>query len=831
MGAAPQIVSPPPGQGRNGRLPKTPSRIDARPTNALLKALEERGRSGSYKLKLSDAELQSLAQLVIRDFDDAISAIVDFKQNMVDMQKNWRRTPEAKDFPFEGASNIVVPMTAPSIEQMKARLLKALWGDGELINDITQLDRELQPTDLGDITRWFHWELKEVVGLRRVLDRLLHQLLVFGISLPIPSYEHRTRMLHSVRHFPLGDDPIEYQVDAAAQQILAEPSEWSADKKCEIETDRGDGTFSLTGGGEIRFSITEEDGPMQLTADIWKRETIFDGVKVTLTRLQDLAVIPSAEGVDEIPFFGTRHWVSVQDYRERLADGYYIDYGKEENERIVGMADIKVGDTMQRFEDDQADREEGVDSSDSTAYYPNRRWLEVYRWEGWFVRNKSGQLVQQPGRVLEDAIQIVCWVAKRPQKVIKVSLLEDLNKDGHRSPIKFGFITEPDRFFPMGLAEWLRFSQAELDAIHNQRLDAGVIMNVPFGFYDPASGFQKSILKVKPGELYPVKFVNGQPGVSFPRINWQPTASFQEEVLSDKYAGRQAGLADPSMGQASSKRQSASEFVGLAAAMDLRTERIVEDLLESLRELLYRILGLYQQFGPRTRIYRVAGENGVKLVKRFERDRLQGRLWLQLAGNLARTNEQLQRQMAVDMLGLLLNQLLIQLGMVGPDTIYEAVMAVVKSMHLDIPIHKPDVPPQSDPPQLENRQLFEGFDVKGPTMTENFSEHIQVHLTLAQSEDGKSWPPEAQQRLAEHLRKTMEMQQQAAIMRQMMAIQGVAMAQQMVAQGIRPGQAGGQQAGEGANRGATAKEVRGGQMGGPTAQPTNPLGGVQSAMG
>lgn len=814
--------------GRNGQSSPRSASAAALPS-PLLERLVKRGVDGPYKFVLSKDDADALVQLVIRDFDDSISAINDFKLNMVEMQKNWRRTPEPKDFPFEGAANIVVPMTAPAIEQMKARLLKALWGDGKLISEITQLDRELQSSDLSDANHWFHYELTEVAKLRSVLDGLLHQLLVFGISLPIPTYDHDTRVLHSVRHFPLTDDPIEQQLDGAVSSILSEQSEWCADPVITVTKDHGDGTYELSDDGEISFSVTRDGdrGPDRLSADIWKRETIFDGVRVRLTRLQDLAVIPSAESVDDIPFFGTRYWCSVQKFRERLDDEFYIDNGKSENDRIAGSADIKVGDTMQRHEDDQADREEGTDSSDSTAYYPNRRWLEIYRWEGWFCPNERRELGQQSGRILEPAIQVVAHVAKRAQKLLRVELLEDLNKAAKRSPVKFEFISEPDRFFPMGLAEWLRFSQTEIDVIHNQRLDAGTIMNVPFFFYDPATGFQNDILKVKPGEGYPVKFTNGQPGVLFPRINWQPTASFQEENLSVRYANLQAGLSDPAMGQPTSKRQSASEFVGLSAAMDLRTERIVENLLASLRELLYRILGLYQQFGPRERIFRLAGPDGTVLVKRFERDRLQGRLWLELAGNLQQTNEQLQRQISVDMLQLLLNQIFIQLGIVGPDTIYQAITNVIKAMGGQIDLHKPDVPPTSDSPQLEGRQLFEGFTVKGPSPTENFSEHLTVHMRTDISE----WPPEAVQRMQQHIQSTIQLQQQVQIMRQTMAAQAVSAQSEMAAKGIRPGMAGGQRPREGAGRPATAAEVRGGQQGGPPQAAGNPLGGTPTAVG
>ena len=89
-------------------------------------------------------------------------------------------------------------------------------------------------------------------------------------------------------------------------------------------------------------------------------------------------------------------------------------------------------------------------------------------------------------------------------------------------------------------------------------------------------------------------------------------------------------LNDSAAGSFVSKRQSASEYLGTANAIDLRTEVIVSGFLRSLRKLLYRILGLYQQFAPPSRIFQVGGAEGVKLVKHFETDRLQGKLLLRL---------------------------------------------------------------------------------------------------------------------------------------------------------------------------------------------------------
>ena len=300
-----------------------------------------------------------------------------------------------------------------------------------------------------------------------------------------------------------------------------------------------------------------------------------------------MVVVNSGSTVDDIPFFGMRAFYDAQEYREGLQDKFFIDYGEEENNRIWASADIKIGQYIDREQTRLQDEEEGTDSMNITGYTPRGKYLETYRWEGWWGRvtnpSKDGDDFFNSVNILIPASQYIVHVALRAKKIIRIERSEDHNKDGKRSGIKYDFITEPNRFYSMGLAEWVRHSQAELDAIHNQRLDAGLLTNLPYGFYKPSSGIKPQIIKVEPGKLWPVA---DPQGVNFPKSNWMPTFSFQEEALVKRYAGEQAGLSDPATGQFTSKRTSASEFVGTAAALDLRTEDIVEGIIRSLREEL-----------------------------------------------------------------------------------------------------------------------------------------------------------------------------------------------------------------------------------------------------
>lgn len=786
---------------------------------ALYAALIRRGKNGGPgEIKLSPQEAEALGQWIENDFADSEIVLRPFKTNMLEMMKNWRGTKESKNFPFEGASNIRVPLTSSMVETMKGRIIKAIFG-GEKITEVFKIDEQLDADALAEMNQWFEWELREIVHLKEHFEDVIHNTLITGIGLSVPTYKNETRYLHSKREWEIGNEDVGVVelIEAGKKEIVEQQSEWGKDVPVIIGDEGKPGVYKLNDGGRLVFAICMEDGEMpKLTADIWRRETIFNGVKNHCLNLEDLAVVNSAATVDELPFFGCRLWCDETMYREALDDKFFIDYGDEENKRIFGMADIKVGDYIKREQTIEQDAEEGTNSEDTSPFNPRRKWLEIYRWEGWWHGGENTDDIYGIQNLLAKAQQWVVWYAVRPKKILRVQRVEDLNKDGKRSAIKYDFIKEPGRFFSMGLAEWVHNSQAEMDAIHNQRLDAGLLTNVPFGFYKATAGFKQGIIKIEPGKLFPVA---DPQGVNFPQTNWRPTFSFQEEQLVKRYAGEQAGLTDPAIGQFTSKRQSASEFVGTASALDLRTEDIVEGFVRSLKDELHRILGLYQQYGPRERIFRAGGAGGVEITKRFEKDRLQGKILLRLTANLNQINEQLQRQLATDMLSLLLNQILIQMGIVGPDTIKAAMDRIFKVFHYNgVPLHEPDVGPMSDPPNVENHQMAAGQKPKGPTMTENHAEHLQVHAVFASDQQlQEKLSPEARQLLQEHIQETIKMQQAKELMKQQQAIAATAMAQEMADKGISANKPSNQRPGSNQGPGTQKEGVKGAGEGGPSA--------------
>ena len=155
---------------------------------SLMTTLLRRGKTQPGKLKLSSpAEEETLVDMIMQDFQDADSVMKTFKQNNTELLKNWRGMVDEKEFPFKGAANLRQPFTSSTVETMKARVIKALFG-GDLLFQLNKVDQLVDADKLAEMNQWYNWELKEVVRYKNHFEDILHNVLVYGIGLSLPSY-------------------------------------------------------------------------------------------------------------------------------------------------------------------------------------------------------------------------------------------------------------------------------------------------------------------------------------------------------------------------------------------------------------------------------------------------------------------------------------------------------------------------------------------------------------------------------------------------------------------------------------------------------------------
>ncbi len=775
-------------------MPTAPATIAQE--DELLSALVKRGQEPDRRFRLPPDDLNDLALEVVSNFNDVAASRTQFILNHLEFTRQWRGVVEPKDWPYENAANVHVPLISYFIEQRKAQLAQAMLGkQGDKAVQFSAMADSVPPETLAEVDEWFDWELRQVVNIDSVMEDVLHYVLVDGFSLVVPEYKRVTKDLVSTREFDLIDEmPLSQQIEMVVQKLFP-------GQKAQITKTVGGGKYEVEYKGDtgetmkakLAFWIEHDD---TLVAEVAREEVIFDGVKICVLDNEDINTPNSHPDIEGLPFIGWRMWLSAHDFRAGVGKEF-LPFTEEEIKEILSHAGAKDQTDLPMAVTSTMDVEEGTDSRDLTLSGDHELgWLEVYRWEGRRLVGKKW-------------VGLAVWVVASANKVIRYERLENLTATGERTPIKFEYIRQPGRFYPIGEAEWNRHSQEEMDAMHCQRLDAGMMSNFPFFFYTPAAGNPNTILQLAPGKGYPIKDPRA---VVFPKTNWSPTWSFEEEAQALSYAKLQSGMSDASFGSFISKRASASEFNRTNEATDVRMYMMVRRLLRPFLKLMQRVFELYRRHVPQGRVFQVAGANGERLVMKLQKENLHTPMMMIPVGGSERLDDQLLRDVSVNMFQLLNSPALVQQGIVQGDTLYAATKRIMDAMNYKgIPLHEPSVPPPSEPPEAELRRMMLG-EIVEPSPTENFQEHMKKHMRV------KTDPamlqiltPETIALLDQHMMATQALEQQVEMMRQQAALASQETQNQVSSLGIRPGKAGGQQPGDGASNGTQQEGAQGGR--------------------
>ena len=87
--------------------------------------------------------------------------------------------------------------------------------------------------------QWYQWELDEIVELRVMMERIIKQVLIGGLCLPIASWKKERRSLLQLNEYEFdATKPISTQIQAALQLMFE-------NKDFEISGQPGQGIFTI----------------------------------------------------------------------------------------------------------------------------------------------------------------------------------------------------------------------------------------------------------------------------------------------------------------------------------------------------------------------------------------------------------------------------------------------------------------------------------------------------------------------------------------------------------------------------------------------------------
>ena len=494
---------------------------------------------------------------------------------------------------------------------------------------------------------------------------------------------------------------------------------------------------------KVRYCVERRDG-----------KKVFDGLKVEVLMPERFLVPPDAlnGNVQDMDYVIHEMPMSRSDLIKRKNAGAYPDL-TDEDVKKAGDAVTKAETLENTALENLRSFYSGVDAQQSTA--PQRSYGTMVEWCGSFDYDDDG--VDEP--VMVSAIKELDF------KVIRAVKLE-----GPRPFVLVNFSDIAGRAFGESVPDLLLRINQELNTIHNQRVDAVTVTNIPFFFFDPTAGFNPDALQLVPGMGVPV---NGSPSqaVYFPSLNTSRPEMYREEENLFLYAERMLGAGSNVQGIMQTKRITATEISSIDRRAGIRFLTIFNRLRRGIRDIFRLALALDRKHMPAEIQVRVTGiELSAPLFETISSDDIEGQLDAIVNGNSI-VDDQAEKQEMLQAYNMGMMNPLIARDEVAVYELTRDLFVKLGVKRVDSYLKRPvDELPKS--PEEEHNLILQEEEVE-PNLGENVEDHLNKHAAMINSENFKLFSRKAQLILVKHYQSTLKMKEQVERLQLVMRLQQV----------------------------------------------------------
>lgn len=311
---------------------------------------------------------------------------------------------------------------------------------------------------------------------------------------------------------------------------------------------------------------------------------------------------------------------------------------------------------------------------------------------------------------------VIVWVHAKSRKILRATYLYRTMPSGMRPFFKIDFHKRNGADYGVGLVELLWSLGKEIDAIHNIKVDIGILTSLPWGFYRPStSSMSEEKMPLEPGTLVPLD--NPQTDVFFPNLGNRTAFGAQEEAALYGYVERLTSISDLNLGIIGGQgaTRTATGTRALLGESNSNLNIFLKRMNRGWKQALKYLFHLLQQKIEPGFQYRIIGDDGETYWGQVEsREELAGMYDFELEANSANSNKQVQIQTANLIYQVTSNPLDLQLGLISPLERYEAIKNMLKVNGIkDVGryIRKPDgITRQFTPIEIADR-ILRGMDV------------------------------------------------------------------------------------------------------------------------
>ena len=592
----------------------------------------------------------------------------------------YRMWIEPKSWPWEDASNFAMPDLMTASMRLQDTLHNAVMSHRPAVmakaTKKHDRDKEDQVNHLTDFQVFVEQPGEEIIGV------LAHDFVNEGFFTAYVPWVKEERQVIDV--FRLGELPPDVlPIDFFRQylegkfpraELIPSGGGW------DWEIKRGDGKRKK---GDRASFFTTEEGDVEV--EIETNAMRYNGPRIVPKDVQDVLhparcenlQIPGPSNPNGAAHVILKDYPTIDEINRLQKSGYY--------DLMTAEDSVKLG--LKRMDESNQERAQQKDIMQGHGELKDKpKGAESHKT---LTRLMCFDCYDVDGDGLDE--DVIFWIILETKTLLRARYLTQMFPSN--PPIRpFGegqLFPVPGRREGIGLLEMLEGLHDAQKQFLDQGGDAGTIANVPFFFYRATSNMRPEVIRLWPGEGYPLN--DPQRDVNFPQMGNQSQAfTFNMLAFLNQMEERLSTIGELQLGRVPHGKSSALRTVaGMQTVLsqgDARPERVLRRFFIGLTQIWKVIHTLNQAFLPKNKQYLIAGygdpsKDPYGVIDGPEK--LAGAFMFDFSANALNTSKEALQASLQSLLGIYVSELALTLGVIQPDGIYRLLRDYGKALGPD----------------------------------------------------------------------------------------------------------------------------------------------------
>jgi len=590
----------------------------------------------------------------------------------------YRMWTEGRDWPWENATDAAIPDMMTASMRLQDTLHNAVMSSRPCV--MAKATKKHDEPKTEDVDHLIDYQVFVEQPGEEIIGTLAHDFVNEGVYTAYVPWVKETRQVIDL--FAIGALPAEgYPADFFRM--------WLEGKFPKADLDPGkDGWDWVIKEGKQKHRasfFTRDDGEVEV--EIEREAVRYEGPRIIPKDYQDVGHPARCENL-QIPGpsnpMGAAHvWLrdfpSIDEIK-RLASGdkpFYDLLTPEDREKLgVAKMDESYQEQAQQKDVMQGHQEQKSKEKDVQSHETLTRLMVFDCYD-----------VDKDGKD-ED---VIWWYIVETETLLRARYLTQMFPaetptrpfaEAHLFPV-------PGRRASIGLLEMMEGLHDLSKMFFDLMGDSGTMSTTPFGFYRATSNMRPEVIRMWPGEMYPLN--DPQKDVSFPSIGNQNQAfGFNMVTLLQQMEERLTTIGELQLGRVPQGKASALRTVSgmqtVLAQGDARPERVLRRFFIGLTQIWRLVHNHNQAFLPKGKQFLINGyKDAVNDPYRSIEDRttIQGAFMFDFSANALNTSKEAMQQNLDQIIAMYVTPLAIQLGILQPDGMFRLFRDKGKAHGLD----------------------------------------------------------------------------------------------------------------------------------------------------